>query len=1715
MSSSPKANRSFLYRNNGSAGDRRTSLQSERVVYATIDKLAMGRASLPLQLPPFQHQSAIEKVPDSNSDSCTNCQVNQEQSNLQAKSSTIVLEKTKSDLDSVVELKKESRIGNFQNFQTSNINDRNSVNQTLVINSRKNFSKDCNESINSKDANNLNSVKAIVKDGNDVKDTKCTRSIKEIKEKLIESSRNFSNRIHCSEKSFTSDKSRSANYFYNKKNSQTGLNGDSIVSSLYPSRTASLDRNNEKTSQNFERFKQNSQEYISKVSEDDLKIAKLSLRTPEKKTEDLGDLSAKVSRSESVQISRGYAEKSLRERKNIFEALKCPLRNIVDRNLPKESENCLHSEVRDEVVADNADILKCSSQVAVKEPAESFQQITSRISEMVENCVKNFEGEIGKSEENIENPKKNAEQKEKEEVFEIIEHLDNYGNPINSTSTTDSSGLAELEVSTSSTKNSTGITDSLGFVGLENSASSAKNSTSINDSSGFADLENSASFVKHCNFMDPANLDINRERNDEVPSEESFVVIEEAREVSTWDNCVIRRRRKKKKKSEKRVAESETSLSSLGNDGSDICNSKKKRHFARNVLHYVPGHLVKRPKKLKRKYKSSSSLTAGRSAQPETSLTSNFERSTSLSREELKYVTISSPTNFVHVASATNLRLQADGNYVGSNLEQTVVITHEQKCATLPLLVGRQMYSLNQNKRGDKFGGNSREGSTDKTDRTTYVQIIQDSTRSRLINTREITKIDKSNDSVGSKDENQQIYEPMCQFTSLEQNEPLANSSFLWSNRVQNLEKNGSYDDIVSPDFSSEEHYDDIGSPVSSENEVTPDDEIYDDIMVPANEDSQPNHQTPPQIPSKPGGNVIDNSRREQSNEENSFEKTLFKKTLCAMESNNEYYSEDQYLVVNNEYSSVEDEDGVSDGGDNVDDLVYDDVEFPSEERVNSLYAGSTLKSTLTNSKESEWEDLEDSPSLARRNAARGKKKSGQQRWSRKARKQRSKRSKKNSRASTKAVRDSSLYDAVSEDSNYETLNSTSPDTSSTCSESPVTHIERPEVVPEEKLSNFTNYIEAPTKPMPPPPREVSLTQTIGKRMKMLRRTWSITKGSLGRIRRRTSVEDENVEEKDNNSEHHSIDSKKYFSFKKHFRKNLTSLSTFYLYDESLYGDSGTKNSDKKESAYSNNNWYNQRISEKENIADPLRPDEAAVNNDNYSALTEEPLYQFYAAAAARDAFEFDSDGYEEVESVNSFSASIDLARPGHRTLWCQTPQVISSGLLKRLANEEKKVQEAKFEIITSEASYLNSLHVLQNEFLNNSELVNDILTVTEREKLFGGVPSILAESERFLSELETVWKEDLLLYTLPDVLLKYAERCLDIYVSYCSNQVTIDIALKELRTRKGHKFLDMISQIETRPACQSLSLHSFLMLPMQRITRLPLLADAVLSKLSIEHEERPLWEKVLSNFSYIVAECNEGARLASQIAEMESLAKKLEYPSKIKQVPLTDRCLVRSGPLVQLSSKADIEYKLTFGKRFQKVPLYLLLLTDYILVTKLKHNTHEDTYSVIDTCKRNLLTLEPVGEDSPFAGRNAMILTLLENHAGRQTEYVLMCDSTTERERWLKAVSPPNPGLVGETLYETWDCPQVMALYSYSPAQPDELSLQPGDTINVLRKMADGWYHGEKLLHGEQGWFPGNYTKEVASEHVRAKNLKQRHRLLALSHRVLQRKGKSSIAIR
>ncbi|KAJ3642091.1 hypothetical protein Zmor_024907 [Zophobas morio] len=529
------------------------------------------------------------------------------------------------------------------------------------------------------------------------------------------------------------------------------------------------------------------------------------------------------------------------------------------------------------------------------------------------------------------------------------------------------------------------------------------------------------------------------------------------------------------------------------------------------------------------------------------------------------------------------------------------------------------------------------------------------------------------------------------------------------------------------------------------------------------------------------------------------------------------------------------------------------------------------------------------------------------------------------------------------------------------------------------------------------------------------------------------------------------------------------------------------------------------------------------LTTDKHLRLEDEPLYQFYDAALLESvcnesASDFDSDGYEEVGDTNSESrlssrpSAMELISTKNsvavsRTLWCEIPEVIASSVLSTLSTHQKKLQEAKFEMITSEASYLNSLNVLHNHFVKNLDN-SEILTKEELDTLFGKVASVKTCSEKLLHDLDKCWQDNILLHGVCDIVQKHAEENFHVYVPYCEHQILLDETLRRLKEKPA--FLELLRQMESSPACQSLTLYSFLMLPMQRITRWPLLVDAVLKRLSPQDSEYLTCQYSLATINKIVNQCNEGARRIERETEMKKIVTQLEFAKGVPPIEIIseNRWLIRSGMVTHMQQRTD-EIKLTFGKRFAKINLYLILFNDLLLVTKPKS---ENLYTVIHYCSRNLVELNstdavltlPVKDAQ---SRHLLFLTILENQNEKTVEFLLSCSSESDKERWVEALTPPKSEDPDETLYECWDCPQVTAIHSYSASQPDELALSKGDVINVLRKMADGWYHGERIRDGQTGWFPANYTAEVANPHVRSRNLKQRYRLLAFSESYLKAK--------
>ena len=246
--------------------------------------------------------------------------------------------------------------------------------------------------------------------------------------------------------------------------------------------------------------------------------------------------------------------------------------------------------------------------------------------------------------------------------------------------------------------------------------------------------------------------------------------------------------------------------------------------------------------------------------------------------------------------------------------------------------------------------------------------------------------------------------------------------------------------------------------------------------------------------------------------------------------------------------------------------------------------------------------------------------------------------------------------------------------------------------------------------------------------------------------------------------------------------------------------------------------------------------EEASDNNNNTSSDNHKQFEAEVEDTETENVYEsvntLLSPSHRKAKVSRSSAMDIVISCTGRRSLWAELPEVIGSGILQTISPEEKKLQEAMFEVISSEASYLKSLNILISHFVQSSQLSGDSSVLSKRDQriLFSEVISVRSCSEKFLADLESRWQESVVLSGISDVIMKHANQNFQVYVKYCSNQVYQDRTLKRLRA-ESPDFVEALKELECQEACQGLAMHSFLMLPMQRITRLPLLTDAIASR--------------------------------------------------------------------------------------------------------------------------------------------------------------------------------------------------------------------------------------------------------------------------------------------
>ncbi|CAM4442512.1 unnamed protein product [Lepidochelys olivacea] len=445
-------------------------------------------------------------------------------------------------------------------------------------------------------------------------------------------------------------------------------------------------------------------------------------------------------------------------------------------------------------------------------------------------------------------------------------------------------------------------------------------------------------------------------------------------------------------------------------------------------------------------------------------------------------------------------------------------------------------------------------------------------------------------------------------------------------------------------------------------------------------------------------------------------------------------------------------------------------------------------------------------------------------------------------------------------------------------------------------------------------------------------------------------------------------------------------------------------------------------------------------------------------------------------------------------SLWQDIPMIRGSRMLLNMSRDDQKLQEAKFELIMSEASYLRSLNVAVDHFQRSSEL-QALLSNQERQWLFSRLQEVRDVSASFLFDLEEKFEENMFTFNVCDVALRHAPEFRKVYLPYVTNQTYQDQIFQRLLTENA-RFQQVLERLESATVCQRLSLKSFLILPFQRITRLKLLLQNILKRTPPESDEEVQATQAYDALEKLIKDCNENVQRMKSTEELIYLSQKIDFECKIFPLVSQSRRLVKCGELMALDNNT-LSPKWKLNTR----PIYLHLFNDRLLLSRPREGGR---FVVFDHAAFSDVRGEKCEVKLHGTNKNVFRLFLLKNNQGKRVEFLFRTETHSEKLRWISALVPPR----GEPdLLESPDSPQVQCIRTYKARENDELALEKADIIMVMQNSNDGWMEGVKLSDGERGWFPSEHVEMISSKHARQMNLKEEQRVKNAKQQVFCKK--------
>ncbi|XP_063818723.1 uncharacterized protein LOC135056899 isoform X2 [Pseudophryne corroboree] len=491
-------------------------------------------------------------------------------------------------------------------------------------------------------------------------------------------------------------------------------------------------------------------------------------------------------------------------------------------------------------------------------------------------------------------------------------------------------------------------------------------------------------------------------------------------------------------------------------------------------------------------------------------------------------------------------------------------------------------------------------------------------------------------------------------------------------------------------------------------------------------------------------------------------------------------------------------------------------------------------------------------------------------------------------------------------------------------------------------------------------------------------------------------------------------------------------------------------------------------------------------------------LYQEYSDVALNQEIQRQKPGHSPAEEKDPGSPRLRrrilssqdsylqrLSISSADSLWQDIPKIRDSSIFLSMTREEQKLQEAKFELIMSEALYLRSLNIAVDHFQRSPEL-QEVVGAQDRQWLFSRLSEVRDASSDFLFDLEEEFESNMYNFQVCDVVISHEQDFRRVYLPYVTNQSYQDRTFQRLMS-DNPKFQQVLAKLESDPVCQRLSLKSFLILPFQRITRLRLLLQNILKRSAPGSTEETQATEAHNALEKLIRDCNESVQRMKDTEELILLNQKIQFECKIFPLISQSRRLVKHGEVTSLEFNS-----LSFKWKVTSRPVYLHLFNDCLLLSRVREGgrfvvfDHSSEFRV-ERCEIKLHSNQ----------KNIFRVFLRDSAAGaaqdvRETEYIFRTETQSQKLRWISALSPPKEEI---DFMRDHGLSQMQCLKSYKSRENDELSLEKADILMVTQNSDDGWLHGLRLADLQSGWFPMSHVQPI-SRNACIRNLQEEKRL-------------------